>query len=41
MEKLDSHIFDAILRSKKKRPNESTRMNHLSEELEELNNDKK
>ena len=41
MEKLDSHIFDAILRIKKKRPNESTRMNHLSEELEELNNDKK
>ena len=41
MEKLDSHIFDAILRIKKKWPNESTRMNNLSEELEELNNDKK
>ena len=43
MEKLDSHFFEAItqLRSNKKQPNESTIMTHLSEELEELNIDKK
>ena len=43
MEKLDNHIFKAItqLRSTKKQPNESAIMTHLSEELEELNIDKK
>ena len=43
MEKLDSHIFEAItqLRNNKKQPNENTTMTHLSEELEELNIDKK
>ena len=43
MEKLDNHIFEAItqLRSYKKQPNESAIMTHLSEELEELNIDKK
>ena len=43
MEKLDNHIFEAItqLRSNKKQPNESAIMTHLSEELEELNIDKK
>ena len=43
MDKLDSHIFEAItqLRSNKKQPNESTIMNNLSEKLEELNMDKK
>ena len=43
MEKLDNHIFEAItqLRSNKKEPNESAIMTHLSEELEELNIDKK
>ena len=43
MEKLDSHIFEAItqLRSNKNQPNESTKMTHLSEVLEELNIDKK
>ena len=43
MEKLDSHIFEAItqLRSNKKQPNESTIITHLSEELVELNIDKK
>ena len=43
MEKLDSHIFEAItqLRSNKKQLDESTVMTHLSEELEELNIDKK
>ena len=43
MEKLDSHIFEAItqLRNNKKQPNENTIMTHLSEELEELNIDKK
>ena len=43
MEKLGSHIFEAItqLRSNKKQPNESTIMTQLSEELEELNIDKK
>ena len=43
MEKLDNHIFEAItqLRSNKKQPNEIAIMTHLSEELEELNIDKK
>ena len=43
MEKLDNHIFEAItqLRSNKKQPNESAIMTYLSEELEELNIDKK
>ena len=44
MEKLGSHIFEAVtqfLRSNKKQPNESTIMIHISEELEELNIDKK
>ena len=43
MEKLDNHIFEAItqLRSNKKESNESAIMTHLSEELEELNIDKK
>ena len=44
MEKLGSHIFEAVtqfLRSNKKQPNESTIMIHVSEELEELNIDKK
>ena len=41
MEKLDNHIFEAItqLTSNKKQPNESA--THSSEELEELNIDKK
>ena len=43
MEKLDSHIFEAItqLRSNKKQLDESKIMTHSSEELEELNIDKK
>ena len=43
MEKLDRHVFEAItqLRSNKKQSNESIVMTHLSEELEELNIDKK
>ena len=43
MEKLDSHIFDAItqLRSTKKQPNESTILTLSSEKLEELFIDKK
>ena len=43
MEKLYSHIFEAVtqLRRNKKQPNESTIMTHLSEDLEELNIDKK
>ena len=41
MEKLDNHIFEAItqLTSNKKQPNESA--THSSEELGELNIDKK
>ena len=43
MEKLDNHVFEAItqLRSNRKQPNQSAIMTHLSEELEELNIDKK
>ena len=43
MKKLDNHIFEAVsqFRSIKKQPNESAIMIHLSEELEELNIDKK
>ena len=44
MEKLGSHIFEAVtrfLRSNKKQPNESTIMIQVSEELEEVNIDKK
>ena len=43
MKKLGNHIFEAVsqFRSNKKQPNESAIMIHLSEELEELNIDKK
>ena len=43
MEKLDSHVSDAItqLRSNKKQPNESRILTLLSEKPEELNIDKK
>ena len=43
MEKLDSHIFDAItqLRRNKKQPNESTILTLSLEKLEELFIDKK
>ena len=43
MEKLDNHIFEAItqLRGNKKQPNESAIMTDLSEELKELDIDKK
>ena len=43
MEKLDSHIFDAItqLRRNKKQPNESTILTLPLEKLEELFIDKK
>ena len=42
MEKSDGHIFVAITqsRNKKKQPNKSTIMTHLSEKLKELNIDK-